>query len=387
MLKRALSLVLVATFGLAATAGVRAQETVTRHRERVIIPHELAAEVQRLVHEVMSAHVSANLSRDLSREIGQAMREATRGLSHAGVSGPVVDQRSEFKIEQTDRRTHTVAIGAAGTLELSNVVGDITVKAGSGRDAVVEVVRVSRGRTDADAKLGLEKVTVDVKTTADRASFSAKYPDERRPPYSVSVGYEVTAPAGTRLTVHTVTGQVGVTAIKGELSVSSVSGSVTVSAASQIAKIHSVSGTVTLTDVATDNSVEVGTVAGEVWLKNVKARRVSANSVSGSINAVGIQAGGADLHSMSGEIRYSGPVAANGRYEFQSHSGEVNLGLTGGFDVDATTFSGRLEAEAGLGLAATTGMRQSLRGTVDKGGAAVKVTTFSGNVKLARAIK
>ncbi len=77
-------------------------------------------------------------------------------------------------------------------------------------------------------------------------------------------------------------------------------------------------------------------------------------------------------------LNYSGPVVANGRYEFQSHSGPFNLGLIGGFDLEVTTFSGRLEAEAGLGLATTTGMRQSLRGTVGKGGAMVKAPRSAG---------
>jgi DUF4097 and DUF4098 domain-containing protein YvlB len=372
---------------VSAAPAAQAQDATVRHKQVVVIPHDLAAEVQRMVHEMVENH----LARDISRDVGRAMRDLARDLSRdfshyapGGRGVSVDDQRQDFKAEQSDRKTHTVTLGASGALDLSNVVGDITVKAGSGREATVEVVRTSRGRTDADAKTGLEKVTVEMKTGPDRASFAAKYPDERRPPYSVSVAYNVTAPAGTRITAHSVSGDVTVTGLKGELTVSTVAGDVTATSVGQIGKINTVSGDLILTDVATDNSLEASVVAGDVTLKNVKARRVTASSVSGSITASGIQAASVNLHSMSGGIEFAGPVAASGRYEFQSHSGDVVLALAGGYDVDVTTFSGKLAADPNLGLTTTTGMRQAVRGTVDKGGATVKVTTFSGDVRISR---
>ncbi len=76
--------------------------------------------------------------------------------------------------------------------------------------------------------------------------FSTKYPDERHPAYSVSVAYQVTAPAGTRVTVNTVSGRVNVTAIKGAQAMPSVAGDVNITAGGQVAKIHSVSGDVVL---------------------------------------------------------------------------------------------------------------------------------------------
>ena len=111
--------------------------------------------------------------------------------------------------EQVDRQTHMLAIGASGALDLRNVAGEISVTAGSGNEARVEVIRRARGRTSDDARLGLQQVTVEVSHQGERAAVSARYPQGRRDgnvPYSVDIAYVVTAPAGTRVTATSVSG-------------------------------------------------------------------------------------------------------------------------------------------------------------------------------------
>ena len=64
--------------------------------------------------------------------------------------------------EADDRFTERLHLGADGTLEVSNISGDITVSRGSGTDARIDVVRTARGRDDADAKEQLSLVRVDI---------------------------------------------------------------------------------------------------------------------------------------------------------------------------------------------------------------------------------
>jgi hypothetical protein len=90
------------------------------------------------------------------------------------------------------------------------------------------------------------------------------------------------------------------------------------------------------------------------------------------------------MSTMSGNLEYSGPVSARGRYEFSAHSGDVRLGITGGFDLEASTFSGRVATEPSLGLTSTSARVRSLRGAVAGGGAAVIARTFSGSVWVGR---
>ena len=59
----------------------------------------------------------------------------------------------------------------------------------------------------------------------------------------------------------------------------------------------------------------------------------------------------------------------------------------GGFDISARTFSGRITADAALGLQTTSQnlVRSSaLKGTVGDGSASLDVSTFSGDVIITR---
>jgi len=384
---------LVVTALVGASAAVSAQDTRVQKRT-VVIPQEVIIELQRLARETFGDEAF----RDLSKEITRAMQNLSRDLGH--VSGPGFHtgpsmQDKDYKFEQTDKQTKTLAIGANGSLELQNVVGDITVKAGGGREATVEIVRVSRGRTEADAKLGLERVTAEVTSRGDRGSVVAEYPNERRPNYAVSVGMTVTTPAGTKLTVHSITGNVSIAGVKGEMTVNTTTGGVEIAQAGAIASAHTVTGKLNIHDVQSDITMEAGSMSGPVTLSRIKVRRLEVNTVSAPITATEIQAGGAEITCMAGQIEYSGPVVSGGRYEFQAHSGEIRLGLTGSFDFEGQTFSGVVEADPALGLKpqpqsqpAAMGMRRkSVTGTVGGGGGAfVEATTFSGNVKIGRTV-
>src|SRR5262249_30544213 len=136
----------------------------------------------------------------ISGQIGDAVRTATgSSITRGELRAYLAGQNRDFRVSQEARETKSVRLGATGALELRTVGGNITVSAGSGNEATIEIVRVSRGRTDADAKLGLERVQAVVDQRGDRATVSVDYPSESRPPYSVSVSYNVKAPAGTRL--------------------------------------------------------------------------------------------------------------------------------------------------------------------------------------------
>ena len=381
---------LVVTALVGASAAVSAQDTRAQKRT-VVIPQEVIVELQRLARETFGDEAF----RDLSAEITRAMQNLSRDLGH--VSGPGFHagpwtQDKDYKFEQTDRQTKTLAIGANGSLELKNVVGDITVKAGGGREATVEIVRVSRGRTDADAKTGLERVTVSVNTRADRGTVIAEYPDERRSNYSVSVAFNVTAPAGTKVLVHSITGNVTLSGIKGETSVNTTTGTIDIAQAAALTAAHTVTGKLAIRDSQGD-ALDVGTMNGAIVLTNIKTRRLEVSGVTGPITARDIQAGGVEATCMSCQIEYSGPVTAGGRYEFSAHSGEIRLGLTGGFDIEAETFSGQIEADPALGLKPSRNervgygpRRQELKGTVGAGGAFVEATTFSGHIRLGRTV-
>ncbi len=382
-----------------AAAGLGSRAVAQEIEVRVVVPKEAVRLVQDAVERVIDPRLWAGLSQELTQALHEALtgsHEAAREIAAsirgslerwregAGWVDPSAWQDRTFRDERTDKATHTLQIGPSGSLQLRNLVGDITVTAGSGRTATVEVVRRSRGRTAADAALGLDRVRVEVDQRGERATLLTRYPDERRPPYAVSVTYVVTAPPGTSVTIASMAGDVKVTGLSGDVSVDLTSGDVTIGS-SQVSAVKTVSGDVTITDAASPGRLSVSTISGDVRLDRIKARRLALSVVTGDITARNVEAGDVELGSHSGDLEFSGGLVRSGRYELRTHSGEIRVSIPkDDFDLVARSFSGRITTDATLNLRATTTSRSTLRGTVGGGGASLELTTFNGNITISR---
>jgi putative adhesin len=381
---------------LGAAPNLFAQDA--RVEVKVVVPGDVIRQVHRIVETTVGPQVRA--------EITQVMREAVVELSSMGldlaeigreisreVSREVQRGRTERdqdrRIEQVDTQTTKIALGPTGSFDLKNLSGEIIVTAGNGREVVMEITKRSRARTEAEAKLGLEQVKVEVDHRGDRATVETRYPDQQgreRTPYSVSVYYNITAPAGTRMNLTSISGDVTVKGMRGDLAVDVVSGDIQISNATRLTNIKSISGETTLTDIESATDLNIGAVSGDLTLLRVKVRRLSVNVISGDVSGTDISAESVELMSMSGSVEYAGPIAAKGRYQLQAHSGDVRFVIGGnvGFDLRAETYSGRIRSDASIEIKGATSSARSLRGTVGDGSAVVVATTFSGNVFLSR---
>ncbi|HKV98544.1 MAG TPA: DUF4097 family beta strand repeat-containing protein [Vicinamibacterales bacterium] len=365
---------------VALTAPTRAQEIRVRVKVDPVVVEDMKAAIKDAINSDLGREISDAI-RDAARETRRTIPELAR-LADAAAAGW---QDRNFRFEQKDTETKTLQLGATGSLELKNVSGNITVTAGSGRDTTVQIVRTSKGRTDADAKLGLERVKVEVDARGDRATVDAKYPSENRPPYSVSTDYTVTAPAGTRLTVRSISGNSTVKGITGDVAVDVTSGEVRITDGN-VSSVTAISGDVQITNATVNGSMNLSTVSGTLTLDQIKCRRLSGSVISGEVHAKDITCDNAELKSLSGSVDYTGSLARSGRYELQTHSGNVHVTVTGsvGFELQASTFSGEVRLDPPLQLQRSTLTRKSARGTVGDGSAVVTATAFSGNVVITK---
>ena len=303
------------------------------------------------------------------------------------------DRGGDNRAQAVDKFSRTVRIGSDGTLEVSNIAGTITVSRGSGNEAKIDVVRTARGRDDADAKEQLSLTRVDINEGNGRAEVRERYPERgssNRRNWSVTTEFTIAAPGGTHLILKSVSGDLKVTGITGDVSAETVSGNVQVSSGGRITTAKSISGNVDVSDTKFDGSLEATSVSGDVRLQHVSARRISIGSVSGNVRLDDVQSDRVDAHTTSGNATFSGTLASNGRYELKSFSGEVRLELSGntGFELEASSFSGDVHSDFPITTHGSSderrGRRRSLSGTYGDGSAVLNVSTFSGSVVISK---
>jgi DUF4097 and DUF4098 domain-containing protein YvlB len=308
--------------------------------------------------------------------------------THAATVAYQRRNRDDNRAEQTERTTKTFKLGSDGSLDLQTLAGDITVSRGSGPDTTVEIVKVARGHDADDAKSQLGLLDVDITEGAGNVQIKARYPNRMRGNVDVTMSFNVTAPVGTRLTANSMSGSIKITDIKGDISANTLSGDVTISGAARVSLAKTISGTIDIADVKTDGTLEASTINGDVRLRHVSARHISGGTISGDLKLEDIDSGYVSAHTMNGEITFGGALARQGRYEFNTHSGDVRLTLTGnvGFQIEANSFSGDVRSDYPItthGTSDSGGMgphRTILRGTYGDGSAVVNVTTFSGSI-------
>jgi DUF4097 and DUF4098 domain-containing protein YvlB len=303
--------------------------------------------------------------------------------------------RADSREQQTERFTRTVRIGENGEIDLSNIAGDIVITRGGGSEATIEVVKTARGRTVEDAREQLQLVTVDFQERGSRVEVRTRYPRteearrNNRRNINVSVAYNVTAPAGTRVTARSISGDISARDIRGELSLESVSGMIRVHNGGRVAAAKSISGNVEVVETEVDGVLEASSVSGTVLLRRVKAQRLDASVISGNVVIEDVDCGRIEGQSISGDVRFGGALVRNGRYELTSHSGEVRVAIAGGtgFELEAGSFSGSIRTEFPITAqgAGQSGRRQrTVRGVYGDGSAVLDLNTFSGTIVITK---
>jgi len=294
--------------------------------------------------------------------------------------------------EQTEKFSKTFKVGKTGSLELSNISGDITISAGPGDDIVVNAVKRVRTRDAAEAKQQLSYVTIDaVERGAGRVEVRTAYQEGQRH-IRVSVDYTVTVPTTCSVNVRSVSGDVKVTGVKGDLSAESVSGDIVATDTGQLSHVKSISGDVTITSAVSTGDASVSSISGDVMVKGLKAKSLDAGTISGELRLTDIACDRAMIKTISGNVDYGGPLVKSGRYEIKSHSGDVRVTMPEavGFELDASTFSGSVKSDLPVtfkSLGSEEGRhtpRKSLKGTYGDGSVLLVLSSFSGDITITK---
>lgn len=288
--------------------------------------------------------------------------------------------------EKTETVSRTFAVGAGASLVLSNITGDISVSAGTANEIRVDATKRARGRDDADAAAQLAATRVQFNEFGSRIEVRTSYTETHT---RVAVDYTVRVPAAAMVEVKSVGGDIVVTGVEGDVRAETVSGEVTASGLAREAQLKSVSGDVEVRDSRVEGDLQAQSVSGSVVGSRIQARTITAGTVSGDVGLRDASCEKAVIHSISGEVEYSGALSPRGRYELKSHSGDVRIAVDGqvGFELEANSFSGAIRTELPLtvrGAATRRGPQRSLLGVYGDGSAQISASTFSGSIEVVR---
>jgi DUF4097 and DUF4098 domain-containing protein YvlB len=291
------------------------------------------------------------------------------------------------KAAVTEKISKSFKVGASGTLDITNVSGNVVVTEGGSDTIVIDAVKRYRG-DGTDAKDQFARATIEMAERAGRVEVKTIYTSRNT---RVSVDYAVTAPAGTSVFAHSISGDVKVTNIKGEVRADTVSGDVTATGTPGATLVRTISGDATASGIDHQNDLRVSSISGNVTIRAARARSLDVDSTSGDVALTDVVCDRATVKAFSGDLSYSGSLAKAGRYEFHSQSGDIRLTLAGtsGFELDASSFSGSVRSDFPVTVPpgqpiGGQGVRKSIRGVVGSGGATLSIKTFSGDITVAR---
>jgi hypothetical protein len=326
-------------------------------------------------------------NKDAAREQREAQREQWKAQVRAQqdrVRAQRERQQREWVEVEGERIVKTFNVGKTGSLLLHNMAGDVVITAGGGSEIKVEAIKRGKGRSQGEARQQLENVTVSIEEAGGGRVDVRAEPRGRES--RAWVDFAVTVPYETSAEVHSVSGDITLTGVKGEVRAETVSGDVKGSGLTKLASAKSVSGDVDFNGVESDGTLSLASVSGDVVVNSLKARALDVSVVSGDATLNQVHSERASVNTVNGDITYNGRLAKAGRYELKTHSGDISLYHQGSpFEVAASTFSGDIKFDQALPATVKMNRNQygpgrSVRGSVGGGGAYVELTTFSGDV-------
>ena len=263
-----------------------------------------------------------------------------------------------------------------GQVEIVNVAGRVDVLGWDKAEVAVS------GTLDAD----VDKLDI----TTDGARTSIRVVLEHKGGVHLGIGHGdsgeanlvVHVPLKSSLKTSLVSADLVVKDLQGDQELQTVSGDVRSAAAREV-RVHTVSGDVELTAGAASRVLEIGTVSGDVKVTG-GGGEVTVNTVSGDCHLSLGSVSRARLKTVSGDYTLSAGLAADGRLEVETVSGEVGIEFNGGLppaEFDLQTYSGDLSTcfgkkpvKEGYGPGSRLSYREGA------GTAKVRVDTKSGDV-------
>lgn len=308
-------------------------------------------------------------------------------------SGCVVDA---LETDAAGTFERTLSVSGPVDLSVRTGAGGIQVRTGSGDTVrIVGHVRARTMWTVEDPKVEVERLLADppIEQAGDTIRIGAT---QASMPRSVSISYELTVPANTRLQSRTgsgnqligdLQGPLEAKAGSGEIKVGRIGGDVIVSTGSgdidlveSRGRFDAKAGSGTIRATGVGGAIRARAGSGRIDVEQTAAGEIDVATGSGDIIVKGAQ-GPIYLRAGSGDISINGQPSDDWRVKTGSGSVAVRVPNQASFAIDAETRSGSIDITHPI-QESDTRTRRRLQGTIGRGGPRLELSTGSGRIRI-----
>ena len=301
--------------------------------------------------------------------------------------------------EQTGSFTKTLTVNGQPDAEIQTGSGNIVVHTGNGNTVVVNA-RITASdmwfSSGPSAQEKIKRIEQNPPVVQSGNLITIGRINESDLRSNVSISYDVTLPANSRLRTESGSGDVTVDGVNGpvkmnsgsgnatarnlgdELRVGTGSGDIHIDHVKGPVRVNAGSGTVDATGVGGAFYAETG--SGDITLHQEASGTVMARTGSGNVRLHNLK-GGLEAHTGSGDVEADGE--ARNDWNVQTGSGSIDLKLPAkaAFTVDARSSSGSIEVNHPITVQGVQ-KRNQLQGKVGEGGPLLHLQSGSGEIRV-----
>jgi DUF4097 and DUF4098 domain-containing protein YvlB len=197
----------------------------------------------------------------------------------------------------------------------------------------------------------------------------------------------VKIPAGSGLSINSVSADIRVRGVRGAQRLQSVSGDINGEAGVEDVELQTISGDVAVAGSGQVGLLNVTTVSGDAILTHV-AGELNGNTVSGNFTVTLGDTTRSRLRTTSGDVALGTRLAADGRLDIESLSGDVRVDLAAPVNAafDVSSFSGEIRNCFGPKPQRTDQYApgKELRFTEGQGAGRVRIKSMNGDIDICR---
>lgn len=311
------------------------------------------------------------------------------------------------------------------SLKVENISGEIKIESHPENKIIIDAFKVVEADNSDEAEKLAAQIEIVIEKHEEELEIKTQYPSLKSRSFwdrvfsfdwksSGYVDYRIMVPEKVRLDVSSISGEVKISNIAGEVEASSTSGDlwikritgalnlettsgdvevsmiegdITVSGTSSDLEMFDIKGDVDISSTSGNvsaegvvGSVQIDNTSGGLFLKRIGGN-IEATTVSGSMVVEQIE-GGLHLESSSGDIEVKTKILPRYEYFVETTSGSIRFLLPDDSDTEVKleTSSGSIGCK--LPLTISTVSRNLLKGKLGQGGPSLKLITTSGDIEL-----